>query len=48
MMTTATSKFAPISGPTGCSRTGFVYLVFWLLLGIFPVDRRDWLLENFW
>src|SRR4026208_387940 len=23
------------------------YAVFWLLTGIAPVDRRDWLLENF-
>src|SRR3989442_14377033 len=23
------------------------YSVFWLLTGISPVDRRDWLLENF-
>jgi len=26
---------------------GLWYLLFWILTGIAPVDRRDWLLENF-
>src|SRR5262245_4975689 len=47
-MTTAT---APIRVDIRQNRLqqslGLGYLLFWILTGIAPVDRRDWLLENF-
>jgi len=47
MMTRPLRKFAPISDQPAAAGTGFVVSGFLVASGIFPVDRRDWLLENF-
>src|ERR1700721_731469 len=47
-MTTATAQIrADIRGNRLQQGLALWYLVFWILTGISPVDRRDWLLENF-
>ena len=47
-MTTATTEIHPDIGNNRLQQALAVfYAVFWLLTGIAPVDRRDWLLENF-
>src|ERR1700724_1610476 len=47
-MTTATAQIrADIRGNRLQQVLALWYLFFWLLTGISPVDRRDWLLENF-
>ena len=47
-MTTATAHiYADIGHNRLQQGLALWYLFFWLLTGISPVDRRDWLLENF-
>jgi putative membrane protein len=48
-MTTATARIIQpdISNNRLQQALALWYSVFWLLTGISPVDRRDWLLENF-
>jgi len=47
-MTTATAQIrADISNNRLQQGLAVWYLFFWLITGISPVDRRDWLLENF-
>src|SRR5258707_4919010 len=48
MMTTATAQIRPDIWSNRLQQgLALWYGVFWLLTGISPVDRRDWLLENF-
>jgi len=47
-MTTATARIHADIGQNRLQQgLALWYLFFWLLTGIAPVDRRDWLLENF-
>src|SRR5256885_2563543 len=47
-MTTATAPIrADIRGNRLQQGLGLWYLFFWAMTGISPVDRQDWLLENF-
>ena len=47
-MTTATARIHADIGQNRLQQgLALWYLSFWLLTGIAPVDRRDWLLENF-
>ena len=47
-MTTATAQIrSDIRGNRLQQGLGLWYLIFWVVTGISPVDRQDWLLENF-